>query len=154
MEITEVRVSLKEAGNKKLKAFATVTFDDDFVVRDIKIIEGRQGLFVAMPSAKVMYNCPGCGKKNPIRNVYCGECGGTLEPPRRDVPARREPQLDFESNFAPEDFEDAVGRCKEYISAGKLREDPAISTRGIFWPVRFHRSCKRLHSLLGWKVSS
>jgi len=104
MEITEVRVSLKEAGNKKLKAFATVTFDDDFVVRDIKIIEGRQGLFVAMPSAKVMESCPGCGKKNPVRNAYCGECGAKLDPPREtsDPAGRREEHRDICHPIRPE----------------------------------------------------
>jgi stage V sporulation protein G len=78
MEITEVRISLKEAGNRKLKAFAAVTFDDDFVVRDIKVIEGRQGLFVAMPSTRMTANCPGCGRKNPLRSEYCSHCGGKL----------------------------------------------------------------------------
>jgi len=99
-----VRISLKEAGNKKLKAFATVTFDDDFVVRDIKVIEGRQGLFVAMPSAKVMENCPSCGKKNPLRNTYCGECGGRLSPPQREEgPAeRREEHRDICHPIQPE----------------------------------------------------
>lgn len=50
MEITEVRLTLRD--EPKLKAFANVTFDDAFVVRGIKIIEGDKGLFVAMPSKK------------------------------------------------------------------------------------------------------
>ncbi len=50
MEITEVRLTLRD--EPKLKAFANVTFDDSFVVRGIKIIEGDKGLFVAMPSKK------------------------------------------------------------------------------------------------------
>jgi stage V sporulation protein G len=104
MEITEVKISLKEAGNKKLKAFATVTFDDDFVVRDIKIIEGRQGLFVAMPSAKVMENCPSCHKKNPIRSAYCGECGARLSAPElAEGPVeRREEHRDICHPIRPE----------------------------------------------------
>ncbi len=52
MEITEVRVSPIQ-GDEKLKAFATVIFDDAFVVRDLKIISGQKGLFVAMPSRKM-----------------------------------------------------------------------------------------------------
>lgn len=52
MEITEVRVSPIH-GDEKLKAFATVIFDDAFVVRDLKIINGQKGLFVAMPSRKM-----------------------------------------------------------------------------------------------------
>ncbi|HCU23465.1 MAG TPA: septation protein SpoVG [Deltaproteobacteria bacterium] len=50
MEITEVRVF--PVNEDKLKAYATVTFDDCFVVRDLKIIHGNSGLFVAMPSKK------------------------------------------------------------------------------------------------------
>lgn len=50
MEITEVRVTLRD--EPRLKAFVNVTFDDDFVVRGMKVIEGRKGLFVAMPSRK------------------------------------------------------------------------------------------------------
>jgi stage V sporulation protein G len=50
VDITEVRISLKE--DDKLKAFASVTFDDCFVVRGLKIIAGNGGMFVAMPSRK------------------------------------------------------------------------------------------------------
>ena len=50
MEITEVRISLRN--DDKLKAFASMTFDDCFVVRGLKIIEGAGGFFVAMPSRK------------------------------------------------------------------------------------------------------
>ena len=80
MEITEVKVYPKKITNdKKLKAFVTITFDNSFVVRDIKIIESKKGLFVAMPSAKVTASCPACSRKNPIRNSYCGFCGIKLE---------------------------------------------------------------------------
>jgi len=52
MNITDVRIrKLREEG--KMKAVVSVTFDDAFVVHDIKIIEGQNGLFVAMPSRKV-----------------------------------------------------------------------------------------------------
>ena len=50
MEITEIRISLRD--DNKLKAFASITFDNAFVVRGLKIIEGAKGLFVAMPSRK------------------------------------------------------------------------------------------------------
>ena len=51
IEITEVRVSLRE--DAKLKAFASITLDDLFVIRGLKIIEGaKDHLFVAMPSRK------------------------------------------------------------------------------------------------------
>ncbi len=51
MQITDVRVR-KVDGTSKLKGVASVTFDDEFVVHDIKIIEGASSLFVAMPSVK------------------------------------------------------------------------------------------------------
>ncbi len=52
MNITDVRIrKIKDDG--KMKAVVSVTFDDSFVVHDIKIIEGQNGLFVAMPSRKV-----------------------------------------------------------------------------------------------------
>ena len=49
MEITDVRVR-KIDKDKKLKAVASITLDNEFVVHDIKIIEGERGLFIAMPS--------------------------------------------------------------------------------------------------------
>lgn len=51
MEITDVRVR-KVGGDGKMKAVASVTFDNAFVVHDIKIIEGQNGMFIAMPSRK------------------------------------------------------------------------------------------------------
>ncbi|HDM43368.1 MAG TPA: septation regulator SpoVG [Firmicutes bacterium] len=51
MEVTEVRLSLRN--EDRLKAYATVTFDDCFVVRGLKVIRGDKGLFVAMPSRKM-----------------------------------------------------------------------------------------------------
>ncbi|MEQ1833597.1 MAG: septation regulator SpoVG [Candidatus Eisenbacteria bacterium] len=50
VEITEVRVSLRN--DEKLKAFVSITLDDSFVIRGLKIIRGNTGLFVAMPSRK------------------------------------------------------------------------------------------------------
>lgn len=50
MEITEVRVTLKN--EEKLKAFASITFDNSFVVRGLKVINGSQGYFVSMPSRR------------------------------------------------------------------------------------------------------
>jgi len=52
MEITEVRVFPVKKADDKLKAFATITFDNCFVVRDLKVINGNSGLFIAMPSRK------------------------------------------------------------------------------------------------------
>lgn len=51
MEITDIRIR-KVASDGKLKAYVTVTFDDCFVVHNVKVIEGRGGSFIAMPSRK------------------------------------------------------------------------------------------------------
>lgn len=55
VEITDVRVK-KVASDGKMKAVASVTFDDAFVVHDIKIIEGQNKLFTAMPSRRTLDN--------------------------------------------------------------------------------------------------
>ncbi len=52
MKITDVRVRIVKKDDSKLKGVASVTFDDCFVVHDIKIIEGSEGYFIAMPSRK------------------------------------------------------------------------------------------------------
>lgn len=51
MEITDIRIRRVEAEGK-LRAYVTVTFDDCFVVHNVKIIEGKNGAFIAMPSRK------------------------------------------------------------------------------------------------------
>ena len=50
MELTDIRIALRD--EPRLKAFVTITFDDCFVVRGIKVIDGPAGLFVAMPSRR------------------------------------------------------------------------------------------------------
>ena len=55
MQITDVRVR-KVAKEGKLKAVVSITFDDEFVVHDIKVLEGEKGLFIAMPSRKTPDN--------------------------------------------------------------------------------------------------
>ena len=82
MEITEVRIFLRDNPATKLRAYATITFDNAFVVRNIKVIEGNKGLFVAMPSRRIEEPCPKCGAKNSLRSKYCNQCGGQL--PQRE----------------------------------------------------------------------
>ena len=78
MEITEARVILKDSPDKKLKAYVTVTFDNAFVVRNIKVIEGTAGLFIAMPSRKVRQPCLKCHFKNEVRSKFCNQCGAQI----------------------------------------------------------------------------
>ena len=81
MVITEVRIKLMEDNNERLQAFCSVTFDDAFVVRDLKIIEGTKGSFVAMPSRKLTDRCSSCGCKNHLRARFCNQCGHKWFPP-------------------------------------------------------------------------
>jgi len=78
MDVTEVKVKLVDIKAERLKAFCTITVDDEFVVRDIKVIEGSSGPFVAMPSRKLADKCPRCSAKNHLRARYCNECGSKL----------------------------------------------------------------------------
>lgn len=90
MNITEVRIKLMDDPSERLKAFCSITFDDCFVVRDLKIIEGTNGLFVAMPSRKLTSHCPKCGSKNHLRAAHCNQCGARLPEGRavRDAEGR------------------------------------------------------------------
>lgn len=93
MEITEIKVFLRDSPDKKLKAYVSVTFDNVFVVRDIKIIEGLKGLFIAMPSRKIKQACIKCGFKNESRSKFCNQCGIQL-------PQSYQP-VSLEANFNP-----------------------------------------------------
>ncbi|MFP6700517.1 MAG: SpoVG family protein [Planctomycetaceae bacterium] len=78
MEITEVRIKLMADPHERLLAFCSVTFDQCFVIRDLKIIQGTKGAFVAMPSRKLTDRCPQCNMKNHLRSTYCNQCGAQL----------------------------------------------------------------------------
>lgn len=75
MEVTEVRIKLMDENDDRLQAFCSITFDDEFVVRDLKIIDGQRGLFIAMPSRKLTTKCFRCAAKNDLRARYCNGCG-------------------------------------------------------------------------------
>ncbi|HLJ96993.1 MAG TPA: SpoVG family protein [Gemmataceae bacterium] len=99
MVITEVRIKLMEDGNdnERLQAFCSVTFDNAFVVRDLKIIEGTKGSFVAMPSRKLTDRCVQCGCKNHLRARFCNQCGTKLDEDRatRDADGRAKLHADI-----------------------------------------------------------
>ena len=85
MDITEVRIKLVENAAERLLAFCAITINAAFVVRDLKIIGGPSGPFVAMPSRKLCAHCHACGYKNPFKASYCNQCGTKLvegQPPR------------------------------------------------------------------------
>jgi stage V sporulation protein G len=79
MRITEVRVRLVKNKDDRLKAFCSMTVDHEFVIRDIKVIEGTGGYFVAMPCRKMSDHCEKCGGKNHLRAKYCNNCGLALQ---------------------------------------------------------------------------
>lgn len=79
MQLTEVRICLCGANTGRLRAFCSLTFDETFVVRDVKLIEGPGGLFLAMPSRKLADHCPNCGEKNHLRARFCNQCGRRLD---------------------------------------------------------------------------
>jgi len=97
MQISEIRIKLVENRSDRLKAFCSVTFDNQFVIRDLKIIEGADGFFVAMPSRKLTDRCPKCGSKNHLRAKFCNECGARL-PEARDP--RRGPRTKLHADIA------------------------------------------------------
>ena len=86
MEITEVKIKVlpdKDRG-ERLRAFCSMTIDNAFVIRDLKVIEGSKGAFVAMPSRKLTDKCSKCGGKNHLRARFCNECGGKLDENRAE----------------------------------------------------------------------
>ncbi|QOV92209.1 SpoVG family protein [Humisphaera borealis] len=92
MQLTEIRINLcatshepvvaRHGHGSRLRAFCSLTFDNTFVIRDVKLIEGNDGLFLAMPSRKLSDHCPDCGEKNHLRARYCNQCGGRLNEDR------------------------------------------------------------------------
>lgn len=84
MEITEIRIKLMNDPNDRLQAFCSITFDGCFVIRDLKIIQGTRGSFVAMPSRKLTDRCPRCSAKNHLRSRFCSECGTRLHEERAE----------------------------------------------------------------------
>ena len=79
MHLTEVRINLCGSQQSRLKAFCSLTFDNTFVIRDVKLIEGPDGLFLAMPSRKLCDHCQRCGEKNHLRARFCNSCGNRLD---------------------------------------------------------------------------
>jgi stage V sporulation protein G len=79
MHLSEIRINLCGPSAGRLKAFCSLTFDNTFVIRDVKLIEGNDGLFLAMPSRKLCDRCRRCGEKNHLRARFCNNCGVRLD---------------------------------------------------------------------------
>jgi stage V sporulation protein G len=132
MKITEVRIKLMENSDDRLRAFCSITFDDCFVVRDLKIIEGTNGPFVAMPSRKLTGHCPHCGAKNHLRASHCNQCGKRLEDSRaiRDPEGRVKLYADIAHPINSECREAIQNRViAEYTEELRRSEQPGYVSR-------------------------
>lgn len=89
MEITDIKIFRQDSPNSKLRAFVSVVFDNVFVVRNIRIIEGLNKLFIAMPSKKIKQPCSKCGFKNELYSKFCNQCGTRIpissQPPDQGI---------------------------------------------------------------------
>ena len=109
-QITDVKISLNSDERGKLKAIATMTLDNVFVVKDIKVIDGKRGLFVAMPCSQVTEKCPRCRVKNPINSRYCTNCGKAFPNNKKiSFNSRREDYRDIAHPICKD--------CRDYIES-------------------------------------
>ncbi|TWU35832.1 putative septation protein SpoVG [Novipirellula aureliae] len=113
MQITEIRIKLMESSEDRLRAFCSITMDGCFVVRDLKIIDGANGPFVAMPSRKLTGHCQRCSHKNHLRATYCNHCGTKL-------------QLDVDLDSPQKLYADVAhpinSECRETIQSAVIEE--------------------------------
>jgi len=115
MEITEVKIFLKESANSKLRAYATITIDNSFVVRNIKVIEGKSGLFIAMPSRKIKESCPKCNHKNVVHSKFCNECGNRLSVSTQAISPTPEETHDLRQSEHKDIAHPITVQAREYI---------------------------------------
>jgi len=82
MGITEINIKLadrqKEGTNGRLCAFVSIVLGNEWIIQELKVVDGMEGLFLSMPSRKLMDHCPDCWKKNCLRVRFCNHCGRRL----------------------------------------------------------------------------
>jgi len=120
VQVTEVRIKLMEGSEDRLRAFCSITLDHCFVVRDLKVIDGASGPFVAMPSRKLSGHCYRCNYKNHLRAAFCNQCGAKL---KVSIPADS-PQKLYADVAHPVNSD-----CREMISTAVLAEFEAELAR-------------------------
>jgi len=145
LNITEVNVKLLKGRSDRLRAFCSITVDDEFVVHDLRVIEGSKALFVAMPSRKLSDNCPRCGGKNHLRAKFCSECGAKLDE-GRSAPSRGRDKLHVDvahpidpacremiQSTVLAAYEDEVKRSEEGLDPSRAykREEPEELEDGV-----------------------
>lgn len=109
MNITEIRTKLVNDPAERLRAYCSITIDEDFVIRDLKVIEGPNGLFLAMPSRKLTDRCPKCGCKNHLRARFCNDCGARL--PENRIPRDQQGRSKLHADVA----HPITSTCRERI---------------------------------------
>jgi stage V sporulation protein G len=122
LDITEIRIKLMEDSEDRLRAFCSITLDNCFVVRDLKIIDGASGPFVAMPSRKLTGHCHRCNHKNHLRAGYCNHCGAKLS--HESDSSYDAPQKLYADVAHPINSE-----CRELIQNAVIREFEAELSR-------------------------
>ena len=135
LDITEIRIKLlpeRHQHEDRLRAFCTVTFENSFVVRDLKIIEGQNGYFVAMPSRKLTSRCSRCSAKNHLRARYCNECGAHLRPQR----VTDENRLRFHADIAHPINASARGILEKHVLSA-YRDEVEASKQPGYVPESF-----------------
>lgn len=78
MNVTDVDIKLSSDGDDRLLGYSTIVIGHNLAIHDIKIIRGRNGRIVSMPSRRVLHRCPTCGHKNHGQARFCNECGNRL----------------------------------------------------------------------------
>ena len=116
MEITEIRIKLMDNPEDRLRAFCSIIFDHCFVIRDLKIIEGNNGPFIAMPSRKLSMHCSNCNSKNHLRARFCNQCGKRVRRGRQDSDGPGRPKL-YADIAHPINAE-----CREEIQSAVVKE--------------------------------
>ena len=119
MRITNVEIKLAAAVERPCLAYATITFDGCFIVRDLRIIAGANGPIVVMPDRVKCDHCPACRHKTPIMDKFCGKCGLRLA-------VGRDVALEVMANGKAKRYYDVAhplnSSCREVVNAAVLGE--------------------------------
>ncbi|MEZ6093234.1 MAG: SpoVG family protein [Pirellulaceae bacterium] len=75
MNLTDIRIKLAGNQSNRLLAFCSIVLDNEFAIRDIRVLQGDHGIVVAMPCRKRTIKCDRCGTNNAFNATYCNHCG-------------------------------------------------------------------------------
>lgn len=75
MKITEISVKPTQNPHEGVLAYCKLVFDNELAVKDIKIMDVRGRVFIAMPAKKITQHCTECGHKNALIDHFCASCG-------------------------------------------------------------------------------